>query len=140
MRFHFVVMVLLLVPGLAVAASYVDTIQIIPPHPDPMEPVTLSVTGSMPSSCWALGGQSATGFSLIDSSTPDIACLTVIVPFDVFFDLGGLPEGVHTITVSEWHQSLYDPGQWSHPVTFTVGDPPVEGAQTSWSAVKALYR
>ena len=131
---------LLHLPLIAGAVSYVSSIEVIPPHPDPLEPVSIHVSGGMPSSCWSLGGQNGTSFSLIDVSSPEVNCLAVIIPFDLTFDLGGLPEGVHTITVNEWHQSLYDPGLWSIPVTFTVGTPPVEDESASWSAVKSLYR
>jgi hypothetical protein len=139
MRF-LILLCMLLVPLLASADSLITSIEVIPAHPEPMEPVLIRVSGSMPNGCWSLGDVGDHDFMLIDVSGPGIDCTAVIVPFTVEFELGGLAEGFHWYLIRETHDSLYDPGTWSEQVEFQVGNPPTANEARTWSILKALYR
>lgn len=134
-----IVIFLVLIPTLVLADSLVDSVSISPENPAPMAPFRVGVVVALPDRCWEEGPIGDLEFTIVDSYTGQ-DCSGGIFLYWVYFEQDGLPEGHHSITVTEWHDSVRDPGSWAHVVEFTVGDPPVGNEDISWSAVKALYR
>lgn len=139
MKSFVVVLFLCAIPALLFADSHVDLIHTVPINPDPMVPFFVYLEASLPDQCWTQGPVGDFEFTDLDSFS-GTSCPGGILYFWIAFDHDGLPEGQHSITVTEWHDSVRDPGPYEHVVEFTVGTPPVSNESISWSSVKALYR
>jgi hypothetical protein len=136
-----VLVALLLMPSLVFAGSFVTEIVVSPENPAPLAPFHVWVTVALPFPCWTLGTQGVSDFMVNDScSTGDVHTTPLFMATMDFDTLGGLAEGYHTLTITEWHDGVRDPGQWDHVLEITVGTPPVAADARTWSAVKALYR
>lgn len=129
------------------AAAFIDQVVVMPEQPEEGDILAVSVLGYLSDSCWELTGtsQEVVGqeirafIDLLDSWEPGIDCLTVIIPFEGFFEFPGLAAGDYTLVITERHESLRDPEDQVIvlPVEITG---PVAGPAASWSAVKARYR
>ncbi len=131
---------LLLLPFVASAQSYIHTFTIVPEEPQDGDTVSLIVAGDMPDGCWSLANVDGYLISLADGAAEEIDCIMVLVPFEATFELGALMTGVHQVLISEFHDSVRNPGLWTHTVQFTVGNPPTPAPTSNWSRIKALYR
>jgi hypothetical protein len=131
----------------APAQAYLDTVD-LPPGADTGQTVTIAVLGGLTSSCWefqdfetSLTGQLAlVEITLINDTPPEISCLPVITPYDVYPEFVFNEAGTYTVRVVEHRFYLGSPLEdqiWEGTIEVTgeTADQPV-----SWSAVKALYR
>jgi len=140
MKMMIATLLLFSLSSFALADSHVQSISVAPENPQPDTPFHIYVVVELPDLCWSQGAVGDLAYSELDSYTIGSYCSPAIFLYDILFEHEGLPEGVHTLTVTEFHSSSRDPGTWEHPVEFTVGTPPVSDEGHTWSALKALYR
>lgn len=139
MRFLLFILFLISIPSLALADSHVNSIGITRENPEPMTPIHIYVEATLPDQCWTQGPVGEAEFMVLDSYDGE-PCPGGLFLYGILFEFAGLPEGVHSITITERHDGTRDPGTWEHVVEFTVGTPPVSNEEVSWSSLKALYR
>ncbi len=139
MKFLVLLLCLSVIPVVVIADTHVDSISIVPENPDPMQPFHVYVEANLPDQCWSQGPIGDLEFTVLDSSEGE-DCSGGIFLYAVNFEQEGLPEGNHSLTVTEIHDSVRDPGSIDHVVEFTVGDPSVRNDPLSWGAVKTLFR
>jgi hypothetical protein len=140
MKILFTIMILSSFSSLAVAVPYVGSIVVMPENPDPGEPHVVVIRGDMPDGCWEAGVLTGFAFTLVDTYAPGLECTLALVPFEYVIDRPGVPEGVHSLMITEYHSSSRTPGTWTHEVVYDVGTPEVADEAPTWSALKALYR
>ncbi len=139
MKYFLAVLLLIVIPSFASADTHVELINLSPDNPDPGMPFRVYVKAVLPDQCWSQGPVGDLTFSVLDSFTGD-PCPGGLFYYLVVFELEGLPEGHHSVTVTELHDGTRDPGSWEHLLEFTVGNPPVGIEDRSWSSVKAIFR
>jgi hypothetical protein len=121
------------------AGTHVTQIRAFPENPEPMQPFHVYVVVELPDRCWSQGDVGNLAFTDLDSYVIGTSCSPAIFLYDIAFEHEGLPVGVHTVTVTEFHSSSRDPGTWEHPLVVVVDDGVADEAPT-WSALKTLYR
>lgn len=139
MRVLFPILILFLIPTLTLADSHVFQIQVSPENPDPGAPFRIYVSVTLPDQCWSQGPVGDLEFTDLDSYD-GVPCPGGLFNYMIAFEMEGLPEGVHLLTLTEHHDSTRDPGPYRHLVEFTVGDPVVATESLSWGAIKSVYR
>lgn len=139
MKYCICLLIIIAIPTVVLADSHVHQVGISPTNPDPMAPFRIYVEAELPDQCWSQGPVGDLNFTVLDSYS-GTACPGGVFLYLVYYEFEGLAEGYHTITITEIHDSQRDPGQWEHPITFTVGTPPVANESLTWSSLKALYR
>jgi hypothetical protein len=138
MKWLVVSILLMAMPAVVMGASYVESIEVSPENPDPMEPFRILVTVVLPDRCLSEGPVTDSSFTVLDSYNGD-DCGGGLFYYSVLFEREGLQEGHHAIIITEHHDGERDPGSWEHAVEFTVGDSPVDNESISWDAVKSLF-
>jgi hypothetical protein len=139
MKYCVFFLMIIAIPTVVLADSHLHMIAISPANPDPMAPFRVYVEAELPDQCWTQGPVGDLNFTVLDSYSGS-PCPGGFFMYWFLIEREGLPEGHHSIIITEIHDSLRDPGQWEHPIEFTVGDPPVANESLTWSSLKALYR
>ncbi|RKZ12075.1 hypothetical protein DRQ50_12535 [bacterium] len=137
MKSYVLVLLLVAIPTLVIAGTHVDSINLVRPNPAPGDPIRIYVEASLPDVCWTQGPVGDSEFTVLDSSTGE-DCTIAIFHYGILFEFEGRPAGDYSITITELHESVRDPGSWEHVVEFTV-ESPVGSDRQSWSSVKSLF-
>ncbi len=129
------------------AQAYLESVE-LPQGADTGQTVIVLVEGGLTSSCWefldfetSLTGQLALiEITLINDTPPEISCLPVVTPYEVYPEFVFTEAGTYTVRVVEHRFHLGVPLEdhiWEGTIEVTgeTADQPV-----SWSAIKALYR
>ena len=145
-----VVLTALLISAWATPAfAWLSTIQVDPPDPTVGEPVTITVTGYMPDSCWSLVGHNCLDVVeqeiVLEINTYDCAgreceiCLAVLIPFEVACTYEFAEPGTYGVLAVEHWDSLNPVFVLDLTTSFEVSDS-VAAEATTWSALKSLFR
>jgi hypothetical protein len=130
------------------AFAWLSSLQIEPPDPTIGEPVTITVTGYMPDSCWSLLGHDCLDVVeqeiVLEVNTYNCVgrecqfCLAVLVPFEVECTYEFADPGIYNVLAVEHWDSLHPIFVLDLNTSFEVSESVAAEART-WGDIKALY-
>jgi hypothetical protein len=130
------------------ANALIVSITVTPPSPTQQDPVSIEVAGWFPDSCWSLVSTSCDSLRGqdiylnlrgLDIYVAGLFCYFEVVPYRFSCDYPPLAAGDYTVHVTEYHESLRDPGPRTLEGTFEVRQS-VPVLQTSWGCLRVMYR
>lgn len=130
------------------AAAYLHDVTVTPASPQAGVPAVIKAEGSLPDPCWGLLGQevrTAERLVVLEYETayvaePGVACITVIVPYEVAIDHVFTADGEWTVRVVEHRRGPVAPLPdivIETTVMVAASAPP---ERLAWGTIKARYR
>ncbi len=131
------------------ARAVLDRIDIVPASPSSTDTIRVYASGWLPDGCWdwnrnwscvrQLDDSLFVGIPTVDHYEPGGLCPEVLTRYATVCEFTHLPEGIYTLTIVEWRESLRTPNPDTIRTVIRVV-PPVANRLRTWGNLKTLFR